>query len=363
MCHRNGLKIIPYVTTGYFEVTDPDFRPEWARDTHTSVHQYYRFARCSPASASWRAYLLPRLWRILDDYGVDGLYNDVGYSPLHALQNRPTPDEVDAFEESETCHGAFEDLLGIIYGEVRRRGGIVKLHAGVYYRGTLRPPVVPKLYDYLWTGETPVAPDLQRSSLKDHPPYLVPCLDLAQTTVEREDDLYLHSIPYMQFPVLLAGRPFTGERALIPGINYAPEPEDPDVWTRSRHCRNIWAHYQAHPEGPYSYGDWDSCPGRPEARPTYYRWLKHYRPMVEDGARAYLEIGESDFFSVPLPENVTASAFANGVLYLVLANYGRQPAEIATADTFASATDIRPASGKRWSLPGRSLHILRKAER
>jgi len=30
--------------------------------------------------------------------------------------------------------------------------------------------------------------------------------------VENEDEQYLHAIPYMQFPVLQAGRPFTGER-------------------------------------------------------------------------------------------------------------------------------------------------------
>ena len=361
-CHRNGLEIIPYISTGYFERTDPDFRPEWARDTRASVHQYYRYARCSPASASWRAYLLPRLWRILDEYGVDGFYNDAGYSPLCALSEPKTDDEVEAFEESETHHGAFVDLLGLIYGEVRRRGGIVKLHAGVYYRGALRPPTEPKLYDYLWTGENQVDPDSQREALKGHPPFLVPCIDLARTPVEREDDLYLHSIPYMQFPVLLAGRPFTGERAMIPGIDYKPEPEDPNVWTRSRHCKRIWEHYQAHPEGPYSYGWWDSCPDRSEARPTYYRWLKHYRPMVEDGTWAYLEIGDADLFVRPLPEGVVASAFANRDLYLVLANYSRQPVEIATADAYVPVLDGSAVSGKYWNLQGRSLHILRKEE-
>ena len=59
---------------------------------------YWDMARCSPASPGWRAYLLPRLVRILDEYGVDGIYIDCGIrhqrregqarSPLGAGQRR-----------------------------------------------------------------------------------------------------------------------------------------------------------------------------------------------------------------------------------------------------------------------------------
>ena len=78
----------------------------------------------SPASAGWRAYLLPHLVRILDDYGVDGLYNDLGYIPLAGNPRPPTRDEVLAFEERADHDGALTDLLAIIYAEVKRRGGI-----------------------------------------------------------------------------------------------------------------------------------------------------------------------------------------------------------------------------------------------
>ena len=169
MCHRHGLKIIPYISTGYFERNDPDFREDWA--TSTAVESYFRYARCSPTSASWRAYLLPRLKRILDRYGVDGFYNDVGYSS----SSKPLSSEEEGIgisRESST-DAAFEDLLGLVYDEVHRRGGIVKVHAGFWYRGARRPPTDPKLYDYLWVGETAADPDQQREALKDHPPYLV----------------------------------------------------------------------------------------------------------------------------------------------------------------------------------------------
>jgi len=352
MIHRRGMRLIVYISTGFFERTDPDFREEWARPQDL-VEIYFRYARCSPASPSWRAYLLPRIVRILEEYGVDGLYNDAGYIRLWNNPRPPTPDEVLAFEESATHDGAEADLLALIYEEVKRRSGLVKLH----FSGTRRPQTDLRVYDYLWVGEGAKNGDRFREAIKDHPPYVVPRLDMSRATVENEDEQYLHAIPYMQFPLLLAGRPFTGERAMIPGIKYRDE--EKCFWTR--HCRAIWKHYQAHPNGPFSYGWWDSVPGRPEARPTHARWLKQYLPMVEEGTWAWLEMGESDFFTGPLPEGVVASAFANRQLYLVLANYGQAAVDIATTDAYVPVADPAATAGKRWHLEGRSLCILRRA--
>lgn len=357
MCHRQGLKIIPYISTGYFESTDPNFRPEWAKSIAVEAH--YKLARCLPESPGWRAYLLPKLRRILDEYGVDGFYNDVGYA--RDPKTKGSEDEGIGAKSAVNADAAFEDLLGIVYDEVKRRGGVVKVHAGLWYRGAQKPPLDPKLYDYLWVGETADQPDKQREALKDHPPYLVPCLDLARTPVASEDDLYLHALPYLQFPVLLAGRPYTGERASIPGVRYKPEPTNPKIFTRSSHLRKIWEFYQKNPNGPFSYGSWDSCPGRPEARPTYYRWLKLYRAMVEVGTSAYLEVTDSDLFSAPLPAQVTASVFANRNLYLALANYSTQDATVETSDVYQSCTDEAAAPGKSWRLKPRSLLVVRRA--
>jgi hypothetical protein len=55
-----------------------------------------------------------------------------------------------------------------------------------------------------------------------------------------------------------------------------------------------------------------------------------------------------------------ASAFANRELYLVLANYGRNPAEIATSDAYAAVDSPGAAAAKQWTLPPRSLKILRR---
>ncbi len=352
MVHDRGMKVIVYGSTGFFERRDPDFRPEWARKGTDLVEIYFRYARCSPASVGWRAYVLPRLMHIMDEYGVNGLYDDLGYRPLHTTRDRATSDEVLAFEESETHDGALADLLGILYGEIKRRGGIFKIHASA----TNRPRTPSTLYDYLWVGEGARNADSMREIVKHHPPYVAPCLDMSRATIDREEDLYLHAIPYMQFPLQVGGRPFTGERASIPGIEYPPE--ERCFWTR--HCRAIWRHYQAHPEGPHTYGWWDSTPGRAEARPTYYRWLKRYRPMVEAGTQAYIEVTDSDLFAQPLPKDVVASVFANRNLYLVLANYAQSETTIETKQPHVSDQKAEKKPATRWSLAPRSLTILKK---
>ena len=350
MVHRRGMKLIVYASTGYFERTDPDFRREWAREPD-NVALHYRYAHCSPASAGWRAYFLPRLFRIFDEYGVDGIYNDLGYRSLASHRSPPTADEVLAFEETATHDGALTDLLSLIYDEIHRRGGIVKLH----YGGAKRPLSGDvKVYDYLWVGEYMKSADKLREAVKDFPPYVTQGLDMSTGHVANEDELYLHAIPYMQMPVLHAGRPFTGQRAAIPGIKYNDDGS-------TRRVREIWKFYQAHPEGPYTYSWMDSCPGRPEARPTHARWLKQYLPMVAEGTLAYLEISDSNLFRAPLPQHVVASAFAGRDLYLVLANYGQTPVEVATSASYVPAADPSASPRNRWELEQRSLHILRSS--
>ncbi|MFH1921811.1 MAG: hypothetical protein ABIP48_18250 [Planctomycetota bacterium] len=353
MVHRRGMKLIVYASSGYFEKNDPDFRPEWTRADDSPLREiYFRYVHCSPASPGWRAYFLKHVVRILDDYGVDGIYNDLGYRQPADLSAEPTGDQVLAFEESAENDGALADLLALIYAEVHRRGGLVKLHRG----GTRCPNTDLKVYDYLWVGEGVREGDKFRAAVKNHPPYVVPCLDMSRATIQNEDELYLHAIPYMQFPVLLAGRPFTGERSVIPGIEYPPE--EKCFWTR--HCRAIWKHHQEHPDGPHSYGWWDSVPGRPQAQPTHARWLGQYLPMVEEGTWAWLEIGDSDLFTAPSAEGVVASAFANREFHLVLANYGQDAASVETSSKYVPVADPQAAPAARWDLAARSLRILRR---
>jgi hypothetical protein len=288
--------------------------------------------------------------RILDDFGVDGVYNDLGYRQPGNLPAQRCDDQVLAFDETAEHDGALGDLLGLIYDEVHRRGGIVKIHRG----GTQAPLTDVKVYDYLWVGEGGHDSDKLRQATRNHAPYVIPCLDMSRAKIDREDDLYLQAIPYLQFPLLLAGRPFTGERASVPGIVYPPA--ERCFWTR--HLRAIGKQYQEHPEGPHSYGWWDSVPGRPQARAIHAGWLKRYQPLVEPGTWAWLEIADSDWFTGPLPASVVVSAFANRRLHLVLANYAQEPVEVQVRA--ACVADLAPAAPPQhhWRLPPRSLTIL-----
>lgn len=237
-----------------------------------------------------------------------------------------------------------------MYNEVRRRGGIFKIHQGA----NSQPRTAEKVYDYLWVGESVRNIDQMREAVKGHSPYVVPCLDMSRAKIDREDDLYVNSIPYLQFPLLLAGNAFTGERGTIPGIKYPPP--DKCFWTG--HTRRIWQFYRDHPHGPHSYGWWDSCPGRPEARPTYFRWLDLYRPMVEPGTRAYIDMAESDFFRDGLPEGIVASAFANRTLYLVLANFTGRSVRVETRKPWHSRIPSSRNPSTSWEIQPRSLELL-----
>ncbi len=350
MAHQRGMKVIVYASTGFIEKRDPDFREEWARDQDL-VELFYQYARCSPASPSWRAYIVKQLLRIMDEYGVDGLFNDMGYLPLADNPAAPTKDEVLAFPESATQDGALGDLLALLYEEVHRRGGIVKAH----YGATDRPQTDMKVYDYIWVGETVDSIDSLREAVKNHPPYVVPCLDFSRTEIPKEEEMYLQAIPYMQFPLLLGGRPVTGERAVIPGIHYAEDGKD--FWTMR--LRAAWKYYQEHPNGPYNYGGWDSIPGRPEARKIHAEWLKVYAPMVEEGTWAWLQVKETQLIHGVLPQDVVASVFANHDIYLVLANYGKVSVKIDTAHSYVSPREPGRVAGTHWELEPRTLQILK----
>lgn len=350
MVHQRGMKILIYTSTGHFQVTDPDFRPEWARPGFSTKAAHWQLVHCSAASAGWRAYVLPRTLRIMDDYGADGLYNDAGSRRLHRDPELATEDEVLAFEESSEHDGALGDLLSIIYSEVKRRGGIYKIHL----HDSQYPSTPQQLWDYLWVGEGVGQADSLREECKNHPPYLVPIFDWRKGQLETDDEMYLHTIPYLQFPGLLAGRPFTGERAVIPGVDYQPGALL-DQW------RERWRYHQAHPDGPYSYGPWDSFPGRPSTRPAHARWLKQYYPLVEPGSYAYVEIGDNDLLAHTLPSKVVASVFTNRRIHLVLANYSKTAAQIETTHPYFVASEISSTPRRAWTVSPRSLLILRRS--
>jgi hypothetical protein len=344
------MKVLTYASPCFLQRTDPDFKPEWSREGDFLTVGYWDMARCSPASPGWRAFVLQKIAKILDDYGNDGIYLDGGYLMNRHARKQAMPlakDEIAAFEETPESDGAFADLLALIYAEVKSRGGIVKLHVD----GSDRPLTDLPTYDYLWVGEGVREADALRETVKHHSPYVVPCLDMGFTSLETADEPYLHSIPYMQFPVTMGGRIFTGERGMIPGVKYQD-----DFWMKR--CRDAWKQYQADPTKLHTYSAWDEVPGSPETRKTYGKWLTRYLPLVEEGTWAWLEFSESNLFAQPLPEKVVASAFANRRFQLVIANYQRTEVTVQTSEAFLSTDAPSEGAKKDWRLPARSLRIL-----
>ena len=351
MVHGRGMKILAYASSGYFTAHDPNYRREWSRPGDESGG-WWDLARCAPSSPGWRAFFLPRMLQILEDYELDGLYNDWGYVCNAERRIKENAlDEVAAFEETPEYDGAETDLLYLIYSEVKRRGGIYKMHAD----RTNEPRTGGlKVYDYLWVGENVDNADGLREAVKNHSPYVVPCIQGSMAKVANEQEHFLQSIPYMQFPLLQGGRPLTGERGVIP-IPRLPGLHENGFYEAA------WEYYQAHPNGPYIYGGWDPIPPNPDMRPAHARWLSHYLKLSEYGTWAFLEITDSDLFAQPLPKDCVASVFANRDLHLVLANYGQSSQQIATAESYVPVDDPAAAPAKQWELPTRSLKILRSS--
>ena len=131
-----------------------------------------------------------------------------------------------------------------------------------------------------------------------------------------------------------------------------------DIW--KQRCLAAWEYHNAHPQGPHIYGGWDAVPPRPGTQETHARWLRQYMPLAEEGTWAWLEIGDSALFAQPLPPAVVASAFTNREIYLVLANYGRTPQALETADTYVPVDMPNAAPTTHWQLPQRSLRILQR---
>lgn len=351
MAQHRGIKVLIYASTGYMQYGDPDLQNEWVTGLPNDVLNlaWWRLVRCSPASPGWRAYLLPRILRVLDEYGPDGLYNDWGYRNLATYSNPPAKDQVLAFQETKDHDAALEDLISIIHSEVKRRGGIYKMHCD-----NTQPQFKTQLYDYLWVGEGISSADQVRLMTKTYPPYVVPCFDFGSLPVSTsEDEPYLQAIPYLQFPLRQAGRPYTGEKVTVPGVQY----HEDAFFDR---LQAIWKYTQEHPDGPFMYGQWDAFPPRRNRGEIHAQWLKQYSPLVQEGTWAYVEISDSDLFVGSVPPDIVATVYANRELYLVLANYGTQDVSIKTAQLFVVSDDDSGLSTDNWQIPARSLKILRR---
>jgi hypothetical protein len=312
LAQSHGMKVIPYTSSQFFERADEKFKKEWAwPKSFDLVESDYHLAHCSPASPDWRAYTMHRHLRVLDEYGVDGLYNDLGYNRPGEQEDFYRPvnkrkyaeDDVLAFREGPKQDGAMSDFLALLYAEVKRRGGIYKLHK----EGVDTVYTDLKIYDYLWVGEATNEIDFVRESTKNYQPYVSP-QRLINISQDKENESFINSIPFMQFPII--------------------------------------GHGQAGEQGE-------------RFSETFKYWFNLYRPMVEEGTWVWIDIDSSDLFLTVLPKNCVASLFINRDVYLVLANYNSKTVMLTTHDNYLSVKAPGAETQNNWNIEGRAMEILK----
>lgn len=354
--HAVGIRVLLYVSSGYMQYGDPDLDLSWTREPAPTRPQalHWKLMRCSPASPGWRAYYFEQLERVLGDWQIDGIYDDWGHRPPLATNPlEPTSDEILAWQETESHDAAKEDLLAITYARLKSAGAIFKLHADFNNAPLSDLP----LYDYLWVGEGIGNLRNTLEQTKWHQPYVVPAFD-TRFGGAPEQHKYLYSIPYLQFPQLFAGKALTGERAVVPGVEYLPESSD-QLLTDLRAYR---AALQKGAIRTPAYSAWDmSLDVDPDTRTIYARWLAVYRDLVRPGTSAYIDASSTTLVNTGSATDVVVSVFANLDVHLVVANFGDTPVTITTQ---APAVDMYSpgAPSQTWTVPGQSLLALREVE-
>ena len=312
LAHECGIKIIPYVSSGFFHEYDPDFDEKFIlRRYYATGGMHFKYVRCAVGSAEWRQYLLPRTIAVLDRYNFDGIYNDMGYDGAFRINGWLSREGNDGYDPE--C----EDLLSMIYGEVKRRGGIYKLH-----RSNNNPaPCLDKVYDYLWIGE-----NVQNTGVgigKTFEDYVIPCQDKKRVSYDDPDYYFAAVIPFLQFPLLTSrGRPLLGKRIEEDIPYYGNEN---GMGSEYAFNKRIGEYMKAHPNGPYTYSLWSAIPDDVEEYPRWCRYLALYRPMVTENTLAFIELRDSADILSPLPDEVYASMFVNEARYLVVSNFTNEP--------------------------------------
>ncbi len=343
LCHDHDLKIIPYISTGYFPGKDPDFNENFTRSDCNLTGGTVHLRLCYSGSEYWCNYLLPRTIGVLDKYAFDGIYNDMGNDAWSLAWRKARAEGKD--QPEFPYEPEMEDLLSAIYGEIKRRGGIYKLHANK----NDYPVCKDKVYDYLWIGEGTA--DTTPGVGKDYPDYIVPCPDFNKVTGHTTDYHFVRTIPFMQFPLLTRGRPYHGNLE-IDGLELFTPIAPNDRYAKIR------KYMEEHPDGPYVYSEWSPIPDDPMYYTLWKKYLKLYKPMVEENSVVFMELRETEEILSPLPAPIIASMFINEEKYLVISNLSDTPYTLELRDEWINRETDEKA--KSFTLAPETILFLKK---
>jgi hypothetical protein len=325
LCHYFGIKIIPYCSSSYIHEFDPEFREEFTRSTSVcqQIHHKYRIGWAG--SAEWRNFIIRKTLGVLDTYNFDGLFNDMGYDGKIYVRQEVNGKIEKSYLTEFPYDPEVEDLLCTIYSEVKRMGGVYKYHIG----SNLGPPCKEKVYDYLWVGEG-MNDIKQLQKCRDYAPYVVPAVDKQRAVGMIDYDfIYAQSIPYVQFPLLMHGRPLTGRSVEVAGITYYGQ-DDPNSEFNMK--KRVGEFYRQHPDGPYTYTEWGSIPDDPSEFDRWSEYLALYLPMVTDGSIARTEIHDTALIASPILQDIVFSLFVNDQLYMTISNLSDKPYDALLRD-------------------------------
>lgn len=330
LCHDNGIKVIAYMSSSFFHRYDPDFREDFSRTDGVLEMNYFSYRGCNHGSDTWREYVMNKMFDAVDYYGFDGIFNDFWYdSYVYDYEKGECyikTEEVEYNPETSDVHDTnyltedgkcikdvevkydsdFEDMHAQIYSEIKKRGGIYKIHTG-----NRNVPSRDKVYDYIWVGEG--LKELTPGNGKEHDGYVVPCLDRHFYTEVSAKTYFAYTIPFLQFPLLKTGRPIKGENTELPNVTYYGGDEQ-------AFYKAVGDYMKEHPEGPYVYSLWSSIPDDPTEFDVWSYYMKLYAPMTTENSIAFCEIRKCDDIVSDIPERVYASMFVNEETYLAVSN-------------------------------------------
>lgn len=317
MCHQFDLKVLPYVSSGYMHTEDPDFRAEFARSDRILTGQYFRYATCSLKSPEWRSFIYNKMMNVMDEYGVDGIFNDHPPDDQIYIYEKHLAETGEEFDPDLMPYNPeAEDFLAQLYHGIKRRNGISILH----FMGNYRPMTKERIYDYFNVGEG-VSSGKGLLKSKNYMPHIINILDKKSQTTFGPDFPFALAIPYLQFPRLNHGRRLMRDKttANVKWYNVT-EKSLYHFWKRAGEFA------KAHPNGPYTHGEFSAIPDPEDLVDRYGGFVKLYKPMITDDTVAHVELHETTLLcNSTVPDDIIATLFTNEKQYLVFTNIGKTP--------------------------------------